>query len=639
MWSYLIIIFITGSIFAVSTQFIDHFDFGKLGESSFSNISFLANGGIRLSEKWSVLYETDGIIWSMDMSGDDFLIGTGDEARLIRIRDGESETVFEKTNYVLFSDVAIMDKKTVVAAFPDGPVYELNSKFKETEQYEVDSKYVWDIVPADKGYYLLCGNPGAIYYVDGKAPELITELSNQDNLIKGLIIGDELYFIGDKYLLKLKEDKVIALASFDTTIADFVFYDDSIYLITAGRDEASLSGRANEQNQVMKSYEDKDVSDSVGKSRLYEVSLDGVIQKLYETSEVKFLSLSVIDYEFIVGTDKDGGFYRFSDSGNLVSYTALGTGKYVKTYQTDDAVYAIMMYPDRIVKFEDEFADEGFIVSKVVDTENVSTFGVPYIEDDVYPNTGYSIETRTGMISDTELWEDWVALDETVQSSPGRYIQYRVNFTSTGQYTAALNDLSIPYVQQNIRPRISDISVTYNSSYLTHKWTAYDPNGDTLQYDFYLAMDESDWVKINDDPIETATYTLSYAGLPTGVYRAKVIATDLKDNIQSTAKTAYIIGEDFYIDSNPPIFSDVKLTAVQEDYTLTFSVTDSLLPIKAVQYMINGDEWLDLLPEDGMYDSLSETVQVTYDSDVPCYIQFKATDLIGNAATKGIMLK
>ena len=96
--------------------------------------------------------------------------------------------------------------------------------------------------------------------------------------------------------------------------------------------------------------------------------------------------------------------------------------------------------------------------------------------------------------------------------------------------------------------------------------------------------------------------------LPDGTYWLKVVASDIASN-PTDPQTAQAISEPFVVVNAVPVLtlSGMPIIGAERRVTLTGSATQALVPIIAVQYRLDGGEWLAAAPKDGLFDSQRES--------------------------------
>jgi SpoIVB peptidase S55 len=95
--------------------------------------------------------------------------------------------------------------------------------------------------------------------------------------------------------------------------------------------------------------------------------------------------------------------------------------------------------------------------------------------------------------------------------------------------------------------------------------------------------------------------------LPDGMYWLKVVASDAASN-PTEAQTAQAISEPFVIVNAAPTLTLGGTPRVSPDRRVALEgrATQSLITITAVQYRVDGGEWLAAAPQDGLFDSSQE---------------------------------
>ena len=623
--------------FGVSTKYIRGLDLADLQEYQLSNIAILEDNSLELARSYQSVFKSENIIWSMESYKDGFLAGCGETANLLYIDDKTNYNVFSKSNYILFSDIWVSSESIYVAAIPKAVVFELGKDYTIKKEYAMSNAYAWDIVPAASGFYVLAGNPAAIFYFEKGVAKFYKEITSEKNLLKGSVIDGDLYFSGEKNLYRLKDGNVSVVATFDRMIADFIYTNDCFYVITSVKDLAAPAQKTgNGENTKTTSTKKNGTAEN---SALFMTTKTGIVEKLFEAEEVRFVSVSVLNGKLIIGTDKNGGYFESTFDANSRKFSSVAAGKFVKFYAKKDKLYGILIYPSQIVRFEDSMATKGSFISKVFDTGNVSVWGTPTIDCDPAGRDQLTLLTRTSTVNTEEYWEEWKVCDSKVASSPARFVQYQVQLTTAGKKKPVLRNVTIPFVQENISPTITGVEIKYNAGSVTLKWSAEDKNGDALNYDCYLMMRGKQWVKINSTPITDTSVTLNNNAFPSGEYRMKVLVSDQLSNPQGFEKDNFAVGNWFLMDDKSPEISDLKTGAQDSGRSVEFTVSDEMMPIFSVEYCINGEKWIKILPNDLIYDTKTEAFKVALQTQASVFFQIRCIDALGNTTYGGLLIE
>lgn len=111
------------------------------------------------------------------------------------------------------------------------------------------------------------------------------------------------------------------------------------------------------------------------------------------------------------------------------------------------------------------------------------------------------------------------------------------------------------------------------------------------------------------------TRSLDTKMLPDGLYVLKVVATDRPSN-PTESLAAEAVSEPFVVSNAPPTLHVLKSALqVHADRTVMLEgiAMQNLIPITAVQYRVDGGDWIAAVPADGIFDGVSErfTIRTT----------------------------
>jgi sugar lactone lactonase YvrE len=106
---------------------------------------------------------------------------------------------------------------------------------------------------------------------------------------------------------------------------------------------------------------------------------------------------------------------------------------------------------------------------------------------------------------------------------------------------------------------------------------------------------------------------LDTKALQDGAYMLKVVATDRVGN-PTDPQSAEAVSEPFVICNTPPALYVLKAaTKINADRTVSLegAALQNLIPVTAVQYRVDGGEWIAASPADGIFDSTMESFTLT----------------------------
>jgi len=319
------------------------------------------------------------------------------------------------------------------------------------------------------------------------------------------------------------------------------------------------------------------------------------------------------------------------------------------------------------------FNREGRFTPPVFDAQVQAQFGAVQLDVDLPHGTSIGVRLRSGQTSTPDsTWNAWSQEYTAGVSHPGltrgRFVQAEIILRGNGQVTPKARRLRIAYKRQNIAPFIGEISLlakdvvlssvapeivhehtfslndkgfsdlkrigdplptdpavkvkqTTAHGVITVVWSAQDPNGDVLQYDFYMRREGEKDFHLVEDNLEVPFYTFAIGSLADGYYQFRVVAKDNVDNAPEEAKQESKNSTWFLVDNAPPQLSSLRIA---EQTRLQFSVKDAASIIVKAEYAVDGGRPRPLIPKDGLLDSREEY----FDTRIPELIKTPAHHIV-----------
>lgn len=135
------------------------------------------------------------------------------------------------------------------------------------------------------------------------------------------------------------------------------------------------------------------------------------------------------------------------------------------------------------------------------------------------------------------------------------------------------------------------------------QWRGIDPNGDKLTYRLEVREEgQSNGILLAED-LETPTWTFDTHTLPDGRYRLKVSASDRTSNAQGEEREGSGASAPFTIDNTPPAVTQLELTALKDGIRVHGAAEDALSALSRIEAAYDGEDWRAVTPEGGFTDS------------------------------------
>jgi hypothetical protein len=177
----------------------------------------------------------------------------------------------------------------------------------------------------------------------------------------------------------------------------------------------------------------------------------------------------------------------------------------------------------------------------------------------------------------------------------------------------------------------SDEEAAWARRYRAFSWEAEDPNQDELRCDLYLrGVGESDW-KILAKDLTSSPWIWDSSTVPDGWYELRVEVSDRAANPPGEELATSRSTDSFLVDNTSPRVTNLRVRS----NTLHGIAEDDMSPIKRLEMAMDGKEWKQVFPEDGIPDMPRESFAVPL-QDLESgnhVVLVRAFDLAGNPGT------
>jgi len=662
---------LSSTLFAVSTQYKEQNSYFDFLSGYMDNITLDENGHLSLSPNFkSILDSTENYIWNLvEDSKGEIYCGSGNNGYIYHINGNKSE-IFYKSEAQEITGLAIDSKDNVYAGLsPKGLIYKITSKGANSLFATIKSSYIWGMAfDSKKNLYVAAGNPAGIYKIssDGKTVELYFTSSLETHFIALSIDKlDNLYTAGSKeglvYKISPKKEVSVLFDSEGLEITDILVDKKNNLFVTANYSDFGkpsktlLSLNPNSDNKTSKHALPKKNRNSC----VFKIYPDGHFLKLIDLPKITFLSLSSDQQNNVyVGTGTDGQIYKITDK-EIVSLLCSLVDKQILALKSTASgiLLAATGNSGNVYKIESNFTSKGTYTSEVFDTFYTSRFGRFTTDASIPSNTSLLISTRSGNSSlPDEFWSDWEEASNTIVSPGRRFFQYKFTFTSSDENkTPVLSSIKFSYKPFNHPPYLDSINMempkqSYNNSENTKKfksflkqferkltWQASDPDKDNLNFTIEFRNQKSRFWKKLTDSLDSDSYTFDSTVLADGYYYFRITVSDLPSNSKTDFLTYSRESHLVLIDNTPPSVQNIKQDYNKGKLYLEAEIEDQFSDIASVSYSFNSKDWVQILPEDGIFDSPKEKIKISL--SIPKKTDFliiKVTDSNNNTHNEAI---
>lgn len=610
-------------------------------------------------------------IWSaLAMNDGSLLLGTGNEGKLLKV-DGAKVSVLAETKALAITSLATAwGGSVVLGTLPEGKVM----KWERGKVVDLatlkDTEHVWQVAFDTKSNSVLAatGPEGKLYRIaqTGRA-EVVFDAPEQ-HLMSVAVAADGTIYAGASDKAKLYKitgpGRASVLYDFGRTEVRAIAVGPKGDVYAIANEITSGSYSPSKRTQMS-----KDSAGPVpappktkGKGTLYHFTPQGSPDQLIDDKEEHFVSLTIgDDGRPYVGTGAEGRVYTVTDAHHVVlvadteerQVNALAVaGKQRFVAASDPAV----LHPIRGVGGQD-----AVWTSKVFDAGLRAQFGRL-----TWRSTGLiELSTRTGNTKEPdETWSEWSAgmtAAGDVKSPAGRFMQVRARFNKDAN--AELSEVSIPFVTDNLRATLTEISTGSGSSSSSAsdavkksggpvekkpeakvelKWKVDNPDKDELRYRVqYRLVGTNTWYDLlkPNEKLTKENYSWDTSDLPEGEYRVRVVASDELSNPPDRVRRHELESAAILVDNTPPTIENLTAQARR----VRGRALDGVGPIKRIEVSVAGsDEWYPFFPKDGIFDEQAEDFDADVSSFVPAgaaMLSIRVYDRANNFVVRNVALK
>ncbi len=665
---------------------------------------------------WTLVTGPDGAVYS----------GSGNQGQVFRTdKRGVTSVVLDTPELEVHALAFSPDGQLYVGTSPDGKIYRVDKSGKSSVFFDPEDKYIWAIVVDAKGrVFAATGEKGVIYRItpDGKGE--VFYKSKSTHVTSLCIAGDGRLLAGTESpgrVVRIEADGT-AFVLLDSPYREIhairIAPTGQIYAAAIdGKPGSELSatptGMETTRTMPVPSVSTEITSVTVidapvtpgggargarreeprpvGKGAVYRINTDGSWDIIWESLEdIPYDVMSDGPGSVLIGTGNAGKVYRVSGEPARAMLLLRAGGQQVTAFTSGPGSERMLATsnPAKLYQMPGDLSAQGTYTSEVKDAGTFAAWGTLSWRAAADAASRIQLFTRTGNTeTPDEAWSNWAgpyqhSEGDPVQSPKARYFQWKA-VLSRGEPGPALTSVTVGYLQRNLRPKVTSITVQppgivfqrpyssgeleiagldavgdgrlpafsmplssgaaaggasmgrriYQKGLQTFVWHADDDNDDKLVYDvLYRREGETAWRVLRrglTDPILVWDTT----SVPDGTYTIRVTASDSPSNPAAAALTGDAESGSFEIDNTPPVITTTALVRTGTQTRIQFEVRDTQSPIETVEYSLDGGRWQPVYPVDGVGDSKSQRYELVIDGDATGRVVIKAADALDNTAS------
>ncbi len=402
--------------------------------------------------------------------------GTGTQAHVLHIdAAGKTTTVCELPEVSVHALLRDADGTLWAATSPNGRTYRIRPDGKPEVAHQAAEKHALCLAKDSAGrvYVGVGGRRGRAYRIgDGGKAEVVLDTAEEHVLALAFGPGDALYAgtAPSGMVFRVGPDGQARLLA-DTTY-------QSITGLSCAADGTLVAAATGPRGALIR------------------IAPDGSTTPAYERSTGGFTSLCAAP---------DGTVYA-AGSGSV--YALRGAAAWPLDNATDVDVLGLCAAPDGalfagtgnaggILVSPAQPATQGTYESVAHDAGTPARWGHVRCMGSTPEGGKLTIETRSGMSAEPDAsWSGWSPVggaDMRIGSPAARYLQYRVGLVAGAGGSPTLRDIALTYLPRNQAPKVSfqaPAGGEWWSGKQAVRWSATDPDKDTLSYELFIAKAE-----------------------------------------------------------------------------------------------------------------------------------------------------
>lgn len=591
------------------------------------------------------------------------LVATGNEGKLVKLSQGTTEVV-ASLQALAVTSICRAFGRIIVGSSPGGQLYELRGKELVPFAKLEGAEHVWGLAydSAKQALFAATGPSGQLFrviadgtaqvYFDSDQPHLVSVATADGFVLTGSSGKARLYKVGSP-------GRGQVLFDFETTEVRGIATapDGTVFAIANELKGGERGGSAKGDRPAGPTRENP----KKGKGVLYAFSSDGRPEKLYDSADDHFASLTLDEAgRPVVGTGGEGRVIRVGLDHESVILLDVDERQVAKVVLKGDRGFVVTS--DAVASYTVKGVGGAASVwtSQVLDAGARARFGL--LGWDAAGKV--TLSTRSGNTSEPdETWSDWSRdLDRPalVSSPAGRYFQVRARM-STGPDTV-LRRIDVPFVTDNARPVVTRVEAKFGArtaatgrgtvksgqpidgspkTAIEVSFKVDNVDEDELRYFVhYRPRESSVWYDALEPGkvLTRSEFSWETKDIPEGKYVLRVTASDELSNPPHRALKHSLESNVVLVDNTPPRIEGLSVRG----RSVSGRVRDGVGPIRRIEVKLAGrDEWIPFEPKDGIFDQAEEEFVLDLTPLTPSgpeLLTLRAFDTAGNSEVAHLRL-
>ncbi len=623
-----------------------------------------ADGRLRLAPNLRRVGQLpEGVIWAAipDGSGGAYL-SAGTDGRLFHFSGGQMKPLGQVKGGIVFA-ITRLGQDLIVAPTGEGKLVRVSPGGEVRPFADIDARIVWALSVDGDGVIAAGGFEKGAVLVQARegSSRRLAELADETAFTALAPDGQGGWYLGShgrglvlRYSRQGDRLETLMDTPFDEVRA-LAIADGQLYI---GADNGLTPKFSTGLLERREGYLQADASISA-RSAVIRLDKDRVPETLWQSAQSQVYALAVWKGQLLVGTGNRSRLFslplgKVRDTDPFAVVQELGTAQATAFLPSGGDLLVVGSNPAELHLLSEAQATEGTLESKILKGAPLADWGRAYLDADMPTGTNVELQFRTGSTETPDAtWSPWtppLRSGERPALPPARFAQFRLRLSSTrGGATPIVETVILYWAHRNLAPVWEGVDIMPPGLVITRtappddigiervpletqklipalgymgaekrsfrrggqsfQFRVNDPNGDTLQFAIRLVPERGAPLLL-EKAWKEKFFSFDTLPVPDGRYRLEVTATDAPSAPFNAALTSTWRTAPFTVDHTPPVLADVSAVAEGEGVRVRFLARDETSVIKEAAISADGERWLQIVPEDRVFDQKEERFDV-----------------------------
>ena len=629
-----------------------------------------ADGRLRLAPNLRRVGQLpEGVIWAAvpDGSGGAYL-SAGTDGKLFHYVGGQMKPLGQVKGGIVFA-LAKLGQDLIVAPTGEGKLLRVTPTGEVKPFSDIDARIVWAMAVEGDAVLVAGGAEKGAVLVQARegASRRLTELADETAFTAMASDGQGGWYLGSHgrgLVLRYSRQGDRLETLMDTPFEEvraLAVAEGQLYI---GADNGLTPKFSTGLLERREGYLQADTSTAT-RSAVIRLDKDRVPEVLWQSTQSQVYALTVWKGQLVVGTGNRSRLFalplgKARDADPFAVVQELGTAQATAFLPSGGDLLVVGSNPAELHLLSEAQATEGTLESRILKGAPIADWGRAYLDAETPTGTGVELQFRIGSTETPDAtWSPWtppLRSGERPTLPAARFAQFRLRLSSTrGGATPIVESVSLYWAHRNLAPVWEGVDLMPPGLVITRTappddigiervpletqklipalgymgaekrsfrrgsqsfvFRVNDPNGDTLQFGLRLVPDRGAPILV-EKAWKEKFFSFDTLPVPDGRYRLEVTASDAPSAPFNAALTSTWRTAPFLVDHTPPVILDLSAVAEGEGIRVKFLARDETSILREAAVSADGERWLQLVPEDRVFDQKEERFDVLLPRDV-----------------------